>query len=747
MAFISASQAQSQASLAERKLIAAEQTRLGEKYQKIFEQIANVSAAGETRFTVRWNKAVWNDLNSILEASGYVVESPPTPAEDGVPYSDTNRIYNLTISWTAATSAQALTGLNTASFTTSRGEPFSVTFQPQGGVAPYTFTILTDPVTVPLGLSWSDLTEKNSATLSGTPSQISSGAFTLRVRDSANQVIEETISWTIESLGTIIPAIDEETVGKVLGNDGQNYLWTDQTDAAITVTLAGTITAGPSSSGTGGGIALGKTVAANTYSIALGHEISAGVNSVAIGYRAANSGQSARAVALGTNAGQIDQGTSSISIGDYAGYDGQQPQSIAIGSGAGRQDQGSYAIALGYLAGAGTGGPAQSARTIIINATGAELNGQIAQTDSLYMAPIRADSTPTSVLYYNTTTKEVTQGALNINLLAGTTLNSSITASSLTSVGTLTGLAVAGDTLITGNLTVNGITTTVNSSNLTIDDKNITLGAVQTVTNLAATLSTGTAQITLTSGTTQGLIPGQLLTVSGGTGVLGVGAVILSVDSLVQVTMTVNHAGAGAVNLAATGPSSLTANGGGLTLDNGGGGLTWTWVSTTNAWTSNVNIDIAGAGTAYEIGGVEIVTATALMPATTGSFNIGPASTGLITVGSSASTTVVQNLDRNGLDIISPNYIAVSATGSYALSTTITDNLLIVSNTGFTATLTFPGAPVDGQVLRFTVSTNTVTLALAAGPTLVGTFAGSTTANQTIEYVYRTSNTSWYRRR
>ncbi len=116
-------------------------------------------------------------------------------------------------------------------------------------------------------------------------------------------------------------------------------------------------------------------------------------------------------------------------------------------------------------------------------------------------------------------------------------------------------------------------------------------------------------------------------------------------------------------------------------------------------------------------------------------------------MGSSASTTVVQNLDRNGLDIISPNYSAVSATGSYALSTTITDNLLIVSNTGFTATLTFPGAPVDGQVLRFTVSTNTVTLALAAGPTLVGTFAGSTTANQTIEYVYRTSNTSWYRRR
>jgi len=99
-----------------------------------------------------------------------------------------------------------------------------------------------------------------------------------------------------------------------------------------------------------------------------------------------------------------------------------------------------------------------------------------------------------------------------------------------------------------------------------------------------------------------------------------------------------------------------------------------------------------------------------------------------------------------GLEIPTVNYITVSSTTTYALSATATHNILVVGSTGLTATLTFPSTGLlDGQLLKIVVSTNTVTLALTAGPTLVGTFAGSVTAPTTITYIYRASNTSWYR--
>ena len=49
-----------------------------------------------------------------------------------------------------------------------------------------------------------------------------------------------------------------------------------------------------------------------------------------------------------------------------------------------------------------------------------------------------------------------------------------------------TDLNVGGNTVITGNLTVNGTTTTVNSTTVTIDDKNIELGSVDTPTDTTA---------------------------------------------------------------------------------------------------------------------------------------------------------------------------------------------------------------------------------------------------------------------
>ena len=70
--------------------------------------------------------------------------------------------------------------------------------------------------------------------------------------------------------------------------------------------------------------------------------------------------------------------------------------------------------------------------------------------------------------------------AASATTLTGATLASNVLASSLTSVGTLTSLVVAGD------LTVNGTTTTINSTTLTVDDKNIELGSVTSPTDTTA---------------------------------------------------------------------------------------------------------------------------------------------------------------------------------------------------------------------------------------------------------------------
>jgi hypothetical protein len=109
------------------------------------------------------------------------------------------------------------------------------------------------------------------------------------------------------------------------------------------------------------------------------------------------------------------------------------------------------------------------------------------------------------------------------------------------------------------------------------------------------------------------------------------------------------------------------------------------------------------------------------------------------------SMSVSGSLTHSGLKIGVPNYITVGSTGTFVLSATASINVLLVGSTGYTATLTFPSSPVDGQVCQFSVHTNTVTLALTAGPTLSGTFAGSVTAPTTFTYIYRTTGTTWYR--
>ena len=143
-------------------------------------------------------------------------------------------------------------------------------------------------------------------------------------------------------------------------------------------------------------------------SIAIGlavGETNQGNASIAIGVQTAIDQQGFSSVAIGALTGSYSQGSYTIAIGRYAGHNSQGTYGIALGHEAGKTSQGAQAIAIGNSAGYLN----QHANSIILNASGSTLNSD--GTSRFYVDPIRSDATPSNVLFYNTTSKEVTYGA------------------------------------------------------------------------------------------------------------------------------------------------------------------------------------------------------------------------------------------------------------------------------------------------------------------------------------------------
>jgi len=283
-------------------------------------------------------------------------------------------------------------------------------------------------------------------------------------------------------------------IGKDAGNISQS------TNYAVAIGgLAGYTSQGDN------GIAIGNTAGYSNQSsgaLALGNSagsLAQGVNAIAIGVTAAVNSQGQNSVAIGNGAGSFQQGqtsisigqqaggeiqgTSSVAIGYNAGYLTQGNNSVAIGNSAGIYYQGIYSIAIGYNAGYSN----QPARTIILNASSTSLSGVTNQTNSFYVNPIRSDNTSTTnILYYNTTTNEITYtpfptSGVTAGTYSGITVNSygivtsatALTAAaSLTSFGTSSVNTTAnGNLIVSGNLTVNGTVTTVNSTTVNTAEK------------------------------------------------------------------------------------------------------------------------------------------------------------------------------------------------------------------------------------------------------------------------------------
>ena len=158
-------------------------------------------------------------------------------------------------------------------------------------------------------------------------------------------------------------------------------------------------------------------------------------NNIAIGGTNTGKNQSANAIAIGAGAGASStgtQGTGAIAIGESAASAGQSSGAIAIGKGSGNSGTGLNAVALGINAiasgqssiaiGANAGASGTASRTIVINATGGDINTTYStQTDSLFVAPIRNGTTESATrnLAYNSTTKEIVHRPFGLVIASG----------------------------------------------------------------------------------------------------------------------------------------------------------------------------------------------------------------------------------------------------------------------------------------------------------------------------------------
>jgi hypothetical protein len=133
---------------------------------------------------------------------------------------------------------------------------------------------------------------------------------------------------------------------------------------------------------------------------------SQGDDALALAPKAGAYYQGFRAVALGTQAGQTLQRDDAVAVGAFAGAYNQGSHALALGDQSGHFNQGSYAIAIGHQAGKTN----QPEKSVVINATGVALS-TVTKSQALYIAPVATGSS-TDVLYYNSTSKEVTYAAL-----------------------------------------------------------------------------------------------------------------------------------------------------------------------------------------------------------------------------------------------------------------------------------------------------------------------------------------------
>ena len=252
---------------------------------------------------------------------------------------------------------------------------------------------------------------------------------------------------------------------------------------------------------------------------------------------------------------------------------------------------------------------------------------------------IGTNSSTTGAKVINIGSNTNTGGATSLNVLGGTTSNitvnlgtnattgiSNINLGSSSAGGGST-VTVGSDLVVGGNFTVNGATTTINATTLTVDDKNIELGSLGvssisglsgTITNVSGGGGPWTADYTLSPANNNIEVGGSFVTGGqNGTSVMYGGSPTSVVVTAVTGAVVTYQVTGGTTPIAGTGqvfstyyptvaqsPTDVTASGGGITLK-GTTDKTLLWNATefggsAGVWRSSESFSI-GSGKSYAV--------------------------------------------------------------------------------------------------------------------------------------------------
>lgn len=205
-----------------------------------------------------------------------------------------------------------------------------------------------------------------------------------------------------------------------------SYPYAQGTQNFTNITVAGTSTVkkiiqniiGSAGTSVDNNVQLGDPV---TYSV-----LTTGTNNVAVGYGTLDAlTTGAGNVIIGHDAGTaLTTGSYNIAIGRNAlNVQTTLSNTVAIGqqAGAGAATTGTSSVAIGHLAAS----TQLNSNCIVLNATGVSVNSQVGS--STYIAPIRTLTTAGQMLYYNTSSKEMTVQSPILNTGFPLTLNLSST--------------------------------------------------------------------------------------------------------------------------------------------------------------------------------------------------------------------------------------------------------------------------------------------------------------------------------
>lgn len=166
-------------------------------YQWVFDSISTASAQGNTSISITTTKFDYSYVAPLFRSYGYTVEDLPTST---INETDLTVKYDITISWPSVTLAP-ITGLSPGSFIAIQNSQYSVTFVPQGGLAPYTFSYLGQ---IPSGWTGSNPGKVNTWTIQGTSETLGGGSLIVTVVDSAGQQFTTTVNWNVTQPAQIL---------------------------------------------------------------------------------------------------------------------------------------------------------------------------------------------------------------------------------------------------------------------------------------------------------------------------------------------------------------------------------------------------------------------------------------------------------------------------------------------------------------------------------------------------------------